>query len=127
MRKKRLKKGFTFIELMFAIALFGVNFHLIYGQVSSSIRSIARLKKRQRLYYQVQNHIQFELMSPYELTTSSTISLSKGLNGFIAKQVVEVLEFGLKKVKVDVIEKRTSINILSLVFLKSESIRKKSL
>lgn len=121
---KKRQKGFTFIELMFAIALFGVNFHLIYGQVSQSIRSIALLKKRQNLYFQIQGHIQEQLNQPYEFVLNGNIRLSNDLSKFRAKQAVQIIQSGLKSVRVEVIDSTTSIKVLSLDFLKASQRKK---
>ncbi|MCO4781921.1 MAG: prepilin-type N-terminal cleavage/methylation domain-containing protein [Candidatus Cloacimonetes bacterium] len=124
MKIKKNNKGFTFIELMFAIALFGINFHLIYGQVSQSIRSISLLKKRQNLYFQIQNHVQDQLNQPYEYILNSNIRLSNDLSHFRAKQVVQIIQSGLKSVKIEVVDSTTSIAVLSLNFLKADQQRK---
>lgn len=120
---KKNRKGFTFIELMFAIALFGVNFHLIYGQVSQSIRSISTLKKRQNLYFQIQNHIQEQFNQPYEYVLNSNIKLTEDLSDFRAKQTVQIIQSGLKSIKIEVIDSRTTLKILSLDFLKANQHR----
>ncbi|MCJ8346504.1 prepilin-type N-terminal cleavage/methylation domain-containing protein [bacterium] len=126
-RTQKNKKGFTFIELMFAIALFGVNFHLIYGQVSQSIRSIAMLKSRQKLYYQIQNHVRGQMMEPYELVLNSNIDLTLDLERYRAKQIVQIVQNGLKKVEIEVFDQKNSVKVLALHYLKADSTRREKL
>lgn len=119
--KRKKKSGFTFFELMFAIALFGLNFHIIYSQVMYGLRRMRKIKDRQELIHTMDQHLRFLKFASYQEVKTSIIELPQHLGEYEAQQIVVVKKPGLKQVELLVLDTKLEQRLLRFFTYKARA------
>ena len=120
-RSKRL--AFTFFELLFAIALFGINFHIIYSQVMQAVQRMRVIKTQQELYGIVERNLREIEHIPFEQVKTKTLDLPERFRDYEISQSVVAPEKGLKRVEIELMFVPDEKSLLKLTMLKADATR----